>query len=825
MKSHDKWLDKDLKNLEKFTQLKEKKKDLKVLLGVGGWNDSRSAKYSRLVANPASRRTFANHALDFLLRYGFDGLDLDWEYPGYEEGSPRDKQGFTAWVKELKEVLAPQGLMLTSAVSASRRVIDRGYDIPRVAELLDLIFLMSYDFHGSWEKKVAHHSPLYPEPGQNPEFCSDFAVNYWIQKGAPPSKIVMGVPLYGRSWTLASSDNNSPGASALGPGRPGPHVKASGNLAFFECCLAFLKEGWSKVTGVGGPYITKDNQWVGYDDVEAVTQKAQYAIDEGLGGVMVWDLPSDDFGNLCGYGKNPLLTAIASTLKGTSTSPSSPSRPLGGDDADNLVEDNYISDRENGGENRSDRNLLYPWLAWPIFSQEQPSRPKQDSSIKPSQPSKPRQPSFSQPSTVHNKDNTTSSQLYPWLAWPIFSQGQPGSQTVKPSQPSKLRRPTTAALTQSGQGAKPPVSQPGQSSTNGEEENNTSNLLYPWLGWPIFSQGKPTTQNRKPSQPTMTTVSQSTQSTRPNIPQTIKPAKPTISQPAKPAISQPAKPTISQPSSSESGQGSTGGDKNNTTSSLLYPWLAWPIFSGSQPSSQKQDLTQKPHGPTVSHSTKPSTSLTHQSTTSTITQQHRTVTPTVTQHHQTPRPTFSQLHQPAKPATRQPVQTDRPQTSQGTGSTKGTTTSNLHYPWQTWPVFSQSPTASQRQGLSIKSSQSSVSQPGFSQQLQSSQEFQTDNQIKPSQPLVSKPFQSTSLITRPIVRLGRPGGPNVKRPTSPEWYSSCHVREYAPDPSSCNHFYRCTNGIAYRFDCPGGLVWHQSETSCDWPHAAPCPSL
>ncbi|KAK3889777.1 hypothetical protein Pcinc_006338 [Petrolisthes cinctipes] len=124
----------------------------------------------------------------------------------------------------------------------------------------------------------------------------------------------MGVPLYGRSWTLARSDNNSPGASAVGPGRPGPYVKESGNLAFFECCLAIQKEGWSKVTGVGGPYITKGKQWVGYDDVEAVTQKAQYAIDKGLGGVMVWDLSSDDFGNLCGYGKNPLLTAIARTL-------------------------------------------------------------------------------------------------------------------------------------------------------------------------------------------------------------------------------------------------------------------------------------------------------------------------------------------------------------------------------------------------------------------------------------------------------------------------------------------------------------------------------
>lgn len=115
---------------------------------------------------------------------------------------------------------------------------------------------------------------------------------------------------------------------------------------------------------------------------------------------MVWDLPSDDFGNLCGYGANPLLTAIATTLDvtsalppGSSTSPSSPpSPPLGGDDADNLVKDNDISgdrkDRKQGvwpsshnqsasrdpgtqtsGENGANvqSNLLYPWQSWLVF--------------------------------------------------------------------------------------------------------------------------------------------------------------------------------------------------------------------------------------------------------------------------------------------------------------------------------------------------------------------------------------------------------------------------------------------------------------------------
>lgn len=58
-----------------------KEKGVKVLLGLGGWDDSASDKYSRMVNSPSARRKFVIHALDFIEQYEFDGLDLDWEYP------------------------------------------------------------------------------------------------------------------------------------------------------------------------------------------------------------------------------------------------------------------------------------------------------------------------------------------------------------------------------------------------------------------------------------------------------------------------------------------------------------------------------------------------------------------------------------------------------------------------------------------------------------------------------------------------------------------------------------------------------------------------
>jgi GH18 family chitinase len=58
-----------------------KKKGLKVTLALGGWNDSAGDKYSRLVNSPSARRRFVKHVIEFLEKHGFDGLDLDWEYP------------------------------------------------------------------------------------------------------------------------------------------------------------------------------------------------------------------------------------------------------------------------------------------------------------------------------------------------------------------------------------------------------------------------------------------------------------------------------------------------------------------------------------------------------------------------------------------------------------------------------------------------------------------------------------------------------------------------------------------------------------------------
>lgn len=147
-----------------MTALKSEKK--KVLLALGGWNDSAGNKYSQLVNNPTSRSKFIQHAVSFLERYGFDGLDLDWEYPKCWQvdctaGPSSDKEGFAAWVQELSAAFKPRGLLVTAAVSPSNKVMDEGYDIPALSRYLDYISVMTYDYHGQWDKQTGHVAPMY----------------------------------------------------------------------------------------------------------------------------------------------------------------------------------------------------------------------------------------------------------------------------------------------------------------------------------------------------------------------------------------------------------------------------------------------------------------------------------------------------------------------------------------------------------------------------------------------------------------------------------------------------------------------------------------
>lgn len=187
-----------------------------------------------------------------------------------------------------------------------------------MAEHLDWIALMTYDYHGSWDRLTGQNAPLYYYPGDAYDYFNvDYTVNFWIKRGAPPQKLVMGVPAYGRSFTLENSNNHSINAPTNGGGQAGTFTQAPGFLSYYEICNN-IKKGWKVVQDPQnriGPYAFRGDQWVGYDDVDMIRIKAKYIRKKKLGGAMIWALDLDDFKGTCLQGKYPLLSALNAGLR------------------------------------------------------------------------------------------------------------------------------------------------------------------------------------------------------------------------------------------------------------------------------------------------------------------------------------------------------------------------------------------------------------------------------------------------------------------------------------------------------------------------------
>ncbi len=297
--------------------LKKKSPGLKTSLSIGGWSHNEGDMawlFTTMAEQPETRSDFIKATIAYVRTNGFDGIDLDWEYPAdpTRGGRSIDTNDFTALLNEFRsaidaeaKALGKDPLLLTIAAPAG--VALRGLDLTKIAAPLDWINLMSYDYEGGWSTHTGHNAPA-PKVGPGVQGSVSIYMNF----GVPAEKIVLGMATYGRSF--AAAESATVGANAKGNGPKGRCTDAPGMLSYFEIKemvdAGKLKTSWDDNALVPYGYDSASRLWVSYDDERSFAKKMDFIDQKGLGGAMFWALDMDDYKN--GF---PLVSSVAKRYK------------------------------------------------------------------------------------------------------------------------------------------------------------------------------------------------------------------------------------------------------------------------------------------------------------------------------------------------------------------------------------------------------------------------------------------------------------------------------------------------------------------------------
>lgn len=282
-------------NFNQLLLLKKANPNLQTLISIGGWTES--DRFSDVALTAESREKFARSVVDFVTRYGFDGADIDWEYPtgGGEPGNierPADKDNFVLLLLALRSALDAQGeadgrpYLLTIALGAGQSQY-QPLDWAEIMPLLDFVNVMTYDMAGAWSSETSFNAPLY-DPANR--LSADTTITALLALGIPPDKLVLGVPFYGRGWTGAAARND--GLHQPFTGLAGE----DGSFGYAELAADYVgtyARFWDDAARVPWLYDAESRTMISYDDPESLAIKAAYVREHGLGGVMIWEMSLD----------------------------------------------------------------------------------------------------------------------------------------------------------------------------------------------------------------------------------------------------------------------------------------------------------------------------------------------------------------------------------------------------------------------------------------------------------------------------------------------------------------------------------------------------
>ncbi|KAL3428704.1 bacteriodes thetaiotaomicron symbiotic chitinase [Aspergillus tetrazonus] len=288
----------DEEHMKNFVALKKKKPSLKTYIAVGGW-DVGGKVFSDMTRFPGTRKAFIDSALSWLEDYGFDGIDIDWEYPAADDrgGAARDTANFVTFLSELREAMGTK-YGLTATLPASYWYL-KGFDVAGMAEYVDFLNVMTYDIHGTWDGNSDWTSSVV-NPHTNLTEITD-GLNLLWRNGVDPSKVLLGLGFYGRSFTLKDASCNSPNCEFSGGARAGECTATEGVLSDYEINRIIERYSadvqYDEEAAVNWITWGRD-QWVSFDNAQTLKQKADYANGKCLGGLFAWALDMGGPGSL-----------------------------------------------------------------------------------------------------------------------------------------------------------------------------------------------------------------------------------------------------------------------------------------------------------------------------------------------------------------------------------------------------------------------------------------------------------------------------------------------------------------------------------------------
>nr|AJO25037.1 chitinase [Nilaparvata lugens] len=309
----------DVEIYHQIVDMKKQNPTLKVMISIQCF--SNNGELAAVVDTKQSRQTFIASVVQFLVMHNFDGIDIDWEFPVWPGSDMKQLNDFTALLKELRTALASiQGdrKLISVAVAAPQTIVDAAYQVQKMAKYVDFVNLMAYDFHyfTSYLPITGPNAPLYQasfEQGIFTTLNTNWSAHYWLSKGMPLDKLVVGVPTYGHSFTLLNEENTGWDAPATGIGKEG----LEGFVVYPDICRFLDRENTKYVfdSEFKVPYTYNGREWISYDNEQSLQYKADYIKSKGFGGVMIWSLNVDDFRASCGKNDFPLVRQVKNILE------------------------------------------------------------------------------------------------------------------------------------------------------------------------------------------------------------------------------------------------------------------------------------------------------------------------------------------------------------------------------------------------------------------------------------------------------------------------------------------------------------------------------